>query len=675
MSLAPPDSISTSAPYCPTNFKVLEAMAKFQSKSNTEQLNVAPCSARGTDHLNSSSVSNTEQAVLQSDENMPIATAVDGAIAAGSAMVERSPTRSPTSREGIHIQQLHRDDREGAGCVCFVDSPLPSVDGNGESASTPVDADKPVGNKSTNSVNIFDGGVVEVDSCSYIATSLVASTIVLPEGVERQRLTAEAVGGWQRPRGLGRGRGRIIPLSESGPGVSDSVVGSHSVGSRPTSLVGGGRIGRGRARSIMRLPYNSPDKDLSIERSVASLENVNGPQTNESGSAVMLRQCEGFASELSVGAAEEGALGIHKLRGTPQFFSGPQGFASDIGQFSDGHFQLTSTPTHTQTIYRSNESDLLTELPTRPATGQIHNTSLPTTEAVRGWQRLRGLGRGRGRILPFSESESRVNELVVGSHSIGSRPTSLVGGGRIGRGRARSIMRLPYNSPDKDLSIDCSAASRTILPEVVDAESCQCCKVLHDTVTAMESKLSKLSEMVAEHDERLNQINRQKTSNPSVRLSDEIFTDKRLMRIKAAAFITGRPLSAHMCKQLVFHMYDNEPPCMFNIDHIKAINEQRECRDAQSLSKWAVFETFSLQELVGRNCLGGGRDSSADEIKKPFDECKMQIIKNAVFHLYPQHNDAMRKAAWMKCVDKINTDVRYLFKVSLKKAEWLQLGI
>ena len=81
-------------------------------------------------------------------------------------------------------------------------------------------------------------------------------------------------------------------------------------------------------------------------------------------------------------------------------------------------------------------------------------------------------------------------------------------------------------------------------------------------------------------------------------------------------------------------MYDNEPPCMFNIDHIKAINEQRECRDAQSLSKWAVFETFSLQELVGWNCLGGGRDSSADEIKKPFDECKMQIIKNAVFHLY-----------------------------------------
>ena len=30
-----------------------------------------------------------------------------------------------------------------------------------------------------------------------------------------------------------------------------------------------------------------------------------------------------------------------------------------------------------------------------------------------------------------------------------------------------------------------------------------------------------------------------------------------------------------------------------------------------------------------------------------------------MFTMYPQQNDAMRKAAWMKCVEKINTDVRY----------------
>jgi len=108
---------------------------------------------------------------------------------------------------------------------------------------------------------------------------------------------------------------------------------------------------------------------------------------------------------------------------------------------------------------------------------------------------------------------------------------------------------------------------------------------------------------------------------------------------------------------------------------MKSVNDNRQCRDAQSLSKWAVFETFNL---VGRNCLGGGRDTSAGgnaEMKKPFDERKMQIVKNAVFELYPQQNYAERKAVWMKCVDKINTDVQYLFKVSLKKSEWLQLGI
>jgi len=177
--------------------------------------------------------------------------------------------------------------------------------------------------------------------------------------------------------------------------------------------------------------------------------------------------------------------------------------------------------------------------------------------------------------------------------------------------------------------------------------------------------------------QRLDQLSKQKISKSSFRQSDEIFTDKRLMRIKAAALITGRPLSAHTCKQLVLNIYDNEPPRSFNSDDIKAINDHRECRDAQSLSKWAVFEMFSLQELVGRNCLGGGHDILADgnaEIKKPFDECKMQIIKTAVFKLYPQQNDAMRKAVWMKCVEKINTDVRYLFKVSMKKHEWLQLG-
>ena len=586
----PTDSLSTATPYCPTNVKVLEVMAKFHSKSNTEQqLNIASLSASGVGNPNSS-VSSAEQSVLRSEENIDLTTtgAVDVANSTGFAMAERSSTRPPTNGERIQIQQLHGDDREGAGCgsVYFVDSPLPST--------AFVDSNKSVSEKATNVLDKSDDGAREVDCCSYLRQSLTASTTVSPEMMEMERLTTEAVGGWRRPRG--RGRGRIISLSAPGSRVSDTAVGSQSIGG--TSRVAGGRLGRGRARSIMRQSYIGIEKDSSSEWAVGCLERGKGTETNESGGATMLQACEHLDPERSVGVAEAEEMGGGELREAPRIISEDQECGSNIlhvGEFSDGDFQLTSTPTHSQTI--SNESHFLTESLARP-TRQLHNMSLPA---------------------------------------------------------------------------------------VVDAPSCQGCRALqvsnqriNSTVAAMEIKLSKLSEMVTELNQRLDQISKQKISKSSFRQSDEKFTDKRLMRIKAAAFITGRSLSAHMCKQLVHNIYDNEPPCTFNRDDIKSINDHRECRDAQSLSKWAVFEMFSLQELVGRNCLGGGHDTSADgnaEIKKPFDECKMQIIKNAVFTLYPQQNDAMRKAVWMKCVEKINTDVRYLFKVSLKKHEWLQLGI
>jgi len=170
VSLAPLDSISRSSPYCPTNAKVLEAMARFQNKSNAEQQPIiAQCSTSDGDNPNFSSVSNAEQATLRSEEDIDLATAVDWAISADSAMAERPPSRSPTSREGIQIRQLLGDDKERAGCESanFVDSPLQST--------TAVD---------------------------------------------------ETVGGWQRLRGLGRGRGRILSVSASGSGVSDAAVGS-----------------------------------------------------------------------------------------------------------------------------------------------------------------------------------------------------------------------------------------------------------------------------------------------------------------------------------------------------------------------------------------------------------------------------------------------------------------
>jgi len=554
---------------------VPEAMATFQSKE--EQLNIASLSAHGVGNPNSS-VSSVEQAVLRSEENIDLTTTTDVAISRGLAIAERSATRSPINREGIQTHQLHADDREATGCerVHSVDSELPST--------TFVDGDKSVGEKATNAVEKLDDGAREVDCRSYLTESLAASATVSPESVEPERLTTETVGGWRRLRG--RGRGRIISLSASASSVCDTAVGSRSMKG----------IGRGRARSIMRQFYVGIDKDSSIEWAVGRLERGTEAETSGSGGAAMFQPCEHLDPERSFEVEEAGAVGGGKPRGAPGVISArDQECSGDVGEFSDGHFQLISTPTHSQTI--SNESHLLAETLARPPAEQLDSMSLPA---------------------------------------------------------------------------------------VVSASSCQGCKALqvsnqrlNVTVAAMEIKLSKLSEMVTELSQRLDQMSKQKISKPSSRQSDEPFTDERLMRIKAAAFIIGRPLSAHMCKHLVLNIYDNEPPCTFNSDDIKSINDRRECRDAQSLSKWAVFEMFSLRELVGRNCLGGGHDTSANgnaDIKKPFDEHKMQIIKNAVFTLYPQQNDAMRKAVWMKCVDKINTDVRYLFKVSLKKHEWLQLG-
>src|SRR6218665_4084635 len=220
------------------------------------------------------------------------------------------------------------------------------------------------------------------------------------------------------------------------------------------------------------------------------------------------------------------------------------------------------------------------------------------------------------------------------------------------------------------------------LPTAV-TDTCNGCAEIKATIAVLKTTVGALQETVVELNKRVDKLTTQKSTTPSRRPSapeDEIFEDRRLLRIKAAAFVTGRPLSSHMCKRLVLHIYDNDPPSSVHYDDVKAINERRECRDAPTLSKWAVFELFALQELAGRNCLGGGYDSTGlagahVEIKKPFDELKMDVIKSAVFNIYPQQNAALQKATWTKCVEKINTDVRYLFKERLKKHEWLKLGL
>ena len=95
------------------------------------------------------------------------------------------------------------------------------------------------------------------------------------------------------------------------------------------------------------------------------------------------------------------------------------------------------------------------------------------------------------------------------------------------------------------------------------------------------------------------------------------------------------------------------------------------------MSRPAVAGLFSSCSAKGSwwDAIVWGEHDADSVTKLPFDEVKMQTIKNAVLTSYPPQNEAMRKAVWMKCIEKINTDVRYLFKVSMKKHDWLQLCI
>ena len=200
-----------------------------------------------------------------------------------------------------------------------------------------------------------------------------------------------------------------------------------------------------------------------------------------------------------------------------------------------------------------------------------------------------------------------------------------------------------------------------------DSPSCHSC-------TNLQVALNERAHVIADLKKRVIDLEKNLVRRPKSSQETEIFSDKKLLRVRASSLVTGRIISPHLCKKLVLDIYDNEPVMSFDVDYIRAINDRRQCRDAQSLAKWAVFELFSLEEMIGRNCLGGG-SSGGTGPKQPFDEHKMKIVKEAIFALYPTATEVAKKAVWMKCVEKINTDVRYLLKTSLKKHDWLQIGL
>ena len=121
------------------------------------------------------------------------------------------------------------------------------------------------------------------------------------------------------------------------------------------------------------------------------------------------------------------------------------------------------------------------------------------------------------------------------------------------------------------------------------------------------------------------------------------------------------------------NIYEHGPTLSYNVDTVRAINESKRCLDAPTLSKLAVLELFSLGEFEGRNCLG--RSATASEEKQPLDQIKLQFIQEADFAIYRQHSDGARCDVWAKCIEKINSQLRYLFRNSWKKYSWLDVRL
>jgi len=147
--------------------------------------------------------------------------------------------------------------------------------------------------------------------------------------------------------------------------------------------------------------------------------------------------------------------------------------------------------------------------------------------------------------------------------------------------------------------------------------------------------------------------------------------------VKASMFLRGAPLSAHVCERLILELSDNEPQ-KFRTDNIDSVmtttKDRYGCKDAPSLSKWALLELFSLKELVGRNC-NGRVYSTTVEYKQPLDEAKLEVIRTAVINVFPEPNWHAKDDLWNKvCVTKINAELRYLFNISFKKHHWLQVS-
>jgi hypothetical protein len=115
--------------------------------------------------------------------------------------------------------------------------------------------------------------------------------------------------------------------------------------------------------------------------------------------------------------------------------------------------------------------------------------------------------------------------------------------------------------------------------------------------------------------------------------------------MKASLFMVRQLLTSDLCKDLVFNLYENEPPLDYDLDTVRSLNENKRCSDAAALNKWAVLEFFCLGDLADHNCYGRSL-STGNDIKLPLDTMKPKYIKESVLQIYPQCSDGVRIDMW-----------------------------
>ena len=165
-----------------------------------------------------------------------------------------------------------------------------------------------------------------------------------------------------------------------------------------------------------------------------------------------------------------------------------------------------------------------------------------------------------------------------------------------------------------------------------------------------------------------------RTCPAATRESEEEFNDGRLLRVWTSLFVTGRPLLANVCKQLVLDQHESGPSVDYSVDAIKRINQKFACLNAPTLRRHLMMEYFCLEDLVERNCMGRV-NSESSKGKEALDQMSIKFIHNSVFGIYPEMNEKIKLHVWAKCVDKIYAGLGYIFTTCLSNHKWLKIEL